>query len=102
MAELQNPSGNGSDTKNQVKSSETTKISKATKVANQLVAPLILPENSCYTLDPLLRARLKEYILEPDEQLLFLTKQSKLKNLIPNMLLFTDKKIVMGKPSILH
>ena len=84
------------------KSPETTKLSKAIKVANELVAQSILPENSCYAMDPLLRTRLKEYILEPDEELLFLTKQSKLSNPIPALFVFTNKKIVIGRPSILH
>jgi len=50
----------------------------------------------------LLRSRLTEYILEPDEKLLFLTKQSKLNNPNPNLFVFTDRKIIMGIPSILH
>ena len=102
MAELQNHGDDLPDIKNKVKSFETTKLSKAIKAANELVAPLILPENSCYAMDSLLKARLKEYILEPDEQLLFLAKQSKLNNLVPKIFVFTDKKIITGQPSILH
>lgn len=88
--------------KSQIAPAKTTKLSQAIKVANELVTPMMLPDNSCYALDPLLRARLKKYILEPDEELLFFAKQSKLYKLVPNLFVFTDKKIVIGKPSILH
>jgi hypothetical protein len=102
MAQLQNPEINPTNAQTQTKPAGNTKLSKAIEAANELVAPLILPENSAYALDPLLKVRFTEYILEPNEKIIFITKQSKLGNPIPSLVAFTDKKIVMGKPSILH
>lgn len=91
------------ESENQVKPDEPTKLSKAIEMAKKLVDPSVLPkEDFIGALDPLLKARLKEFLLGPDEDVVLIVRQSLLRNPIPALLIFTNKKIIIAQPSIMH
>lgn len=82
---------------------ETTKLSKAIETARKVIDPSVLPkENFIGSLNPLIKDRLEEFLLEPNEDVVFIVRQSMLRNPIPALLIFTDKKIIITQPSIMH
>jgi len=99
---LNDISSDNSSNTTQIKPGENTKLAKALEAAKQEISTLILPEDSIYALNPVLKARLKKLTCEHDEEIIFVVAQSKLHGLNPGFIVFTDKKIVLAEPSIMH
>lgn len=106
MAESKNltdiSSDDDTDAKSQVKSGENARLARAISEATKEIRPLILPEDSIYTLSKTLDARLKKLALEPGEEVIFMVKQSKLRGLNPGFIIFTNKKIILAQPSVMR
>ena len=80
-----------------------SKVENAVKAGANLIMNEILPEECVYAIEPDILAKLKSSVIEPDETVIFAIRQSKLHNLLaPEIILVTNRKIVMAQPSILH
>ena len=91
------------DPKDQAKPEVTTELSGAVELAKRRIDSSILPRNHFINaLDPLSRTRLGEFLLEPEEEVVFVVRQSRLHKLIPALLIFTNRKIAIVQPSIMH
>jgi hypothetical protein len=95
-------SSNNSNIKGRTRPMDTTRLSKAIEKARETLDPSVLAKKQINVLDRSLKARIKEYVLAPNEEILFMIRQSRLHDPIPELIIFTNEKIVVAQPSVMH
>ena len=84
-------------------SDPTSKLEQAIKVARECVDSLILPDNSIYVIDSIIMKRISETVLETDEEVIFIVRQSKMHDpILQDIILVTNRKIAIAEPSVWH
>lgn len=86
-----------------VQQESSNKLETAIQEGIKLISNEILPEESIYAIESDILQKLQSSVIEPDENVIFMIRQSKFHNILaPEIILITNRKIVMTQPSILH